>query len=50
MAINLLEDMEEKFTHTVQIGDIYIPIFRNFSFVYTVGEVVGECVVHFQLA
>lgn len=50
MAVNLLEHMEEELMHTVQIGDIYIPIFGTFSFVYTAGEAVGECVVHFQLA
>lgn len=46
--------MEEEFTHAVQVGGIDAPVFGKFSVIWIVQwkcwEVVGECVVHLQLA
>ena len=30
MAVRLSEHVEEKFTHIVQVGGIYIPVFGKF--------------------
>lgn len=54
MSIIFLEHMEEELTHVVQEGDINVPVFGKFSVIWIVQqkcwEVVGECVVHLQLA
>lgn len=39
MAINLLERVEEKFTHIiVQVGGTYVPVFGKFCVIWTVQQ------------
>lgn len=38
MAIKLLEQVEERFIHTVQVGGKCIPVFGEFSVMWTVQQ------------